>query len=108
MVDLARWSVAAAPADATDCADLANEHGGRERAAWRGQGGEPPPAVAHRIVFVHVVGRRPALDEADDDVELVLPAHGRREVLNLGISHPSNCSRPQPAGLSWRGTAGSS
>jgi hypothetical protein len=44
----------------------------------RGQSGEPPPAVAPRIVFVHVVGRRPALDKATDDVKLALPAHRRR------------------------------
>jgi hypothetical protein len=43
-----------------------------QRAARRGQGSEPPPAVARRIVFVHVVGRRPALDEAADDIELVV------------------------------------
>jgi hypothetical protein len=67
-----RLSVAAAPANAADCMNLATEHGGRERAARRGQGREPLPAVARRVVFVHLVGRRPALDEAADHVELVL------------------------------------
>jgi hypothetical protein len=72
IVDLVRWGVAAPPADATNCVDLATEHGSRQRAARRGQGGEPLPPVARRIVFVHVIGRRPALDEAADDVELVI------------------------------------
>src|SRR5262249_33491819 len=72
IVDLMRWRVAAAPANATHCMDLATEHGGRQRAARRGQGREPLPAVARRVVFVHLVGRRPALDEAADYVGLVL------------------------------------
>jgi hypothetical protein len=67
-----RWSVAAAPADATDCVDLAIEHGGRQRATQRGQGGELLPAVACRVILVHVVGWRPAPDEPVDDVELIL------------------------------------
>ena len=71
IVDLVRWSVAAAPADATDRVNLATEHGSRQRAARRGQCGAPLLAVARRVVFVHVVSRRPALDEAANDVELV-------------------------------------
>src|SRR5262249_29122003 len=41
IVDLMCWRVAAAPANAADCMNLATEHGGRERAARRGQGREP-------------------------------------------------------------------
>ena len=73
-----RRRVAAAPADAADRVDLAVEHGGRERAARRRQRGERPPAVARRIVFVHLVGRRPAVDVAADDIELALQAHRGR------------------------------
>src|SRR5262249_46892302 len=52
----------------------------------------PTPAVARRIVFVHVVSRRPALNKATDDVELALPAY-RRHVMqrawNGGASAPT-------------------
>src|SRR5262245_6878285 len=76
IVGLVRRRVSAAPADAD--VDLAIEHCGGQCATRRGQSGEPTPAVARRIVFVHVVGRRPALNKATDDVELALPAYRRR------------------------------
>jgi hypothetical protein len=40
------------------------------RAVWAGRRAVPP--VARRVVFVHVIGGRPALDEAADDVGLVI------------------------------------
>jgi hypothetical protein len=43
---------------------FAIEHGGCQRASRCGEGRKALPTVARRVVFVHFVGRRPALDEA--------------------------------------------
>jgi hypothetical protein len=72
IVDLVRWGIAAAPAYATDRVDPAIEHGGRQRPARCGKSRKPLPTVARRVVFMHFVGRRPALDEAAHDIELVV------------------------------------
>jgi hypothetical protein len=40
----------------------------RQRASRRGQSRKALPTIARRIVFVHFVRQRPALDETADDV----------------------------------------
>ena len=67
-----RRGVAAAPANAADRVDLAIEYGGGQRAARCGEGCKSLPTIARRVVFVYVVGWRPALDEAADDKELAV------------------------------------
>ena len=67
-----RGGVAAAPADAADRVDFATEHGSRQRASRCGQGRKALPTIARRVVFVNFVGRRPALDETADDIELAV------------------------------------
>jgi hypothetical protein len=73
IVDLVRWGIPAGPADAADRVDLAVEHGGRQCAARGGKGRRSLPPIARRVVFVHLIGWRPALDEAADDVERLSP-----------------------------------